>query len=58
MSGVKVLETNHTGITVQDLGYTLTFFTNVLGYKLIGERANSCSAGGTLIMAPPCSSGK
>lgn len=39
MSGVKVLETNHTGITVQDLGYTLTFFTNVLGYELIGERA-------------------
>jgi predicted enzyme related to lactoylglutathione lyase len=39
MSVVKVLETNHTGITVQDLGYTLEFFTNVLGYELIGERA-------------------
>ena len=38
MSVVKVLETNHTGITVQDLGYTLEFFTNVLGYELIGER--------------------
>ncbi len=38
MSLVKVLETNHTGITVQDLDYTIRFFTKVLGYDLIGER--------------------
>jgi catechol 2,3-dioxygenase-like lactoylglutathione lyase family enzyme len=36
---VKVLETNHTGITVQDLDYSIKFFTEVLGYVLIGERA-------------------
>ena len=35
MAGVKVLETNHTGITVQDLDYTLRFFTEVLGYELL-----------------------
>ncbi len=39
MSAVNVLETNHTGITVQDLDYTVRFFTDILGYELIGERA-------------------
>ncbi len=39
MAEVKVLETNHTGITVRDLDYTVKFFTEVLGYVLIGERA-------------------
>ena len=39
MAAVKVLETNHTGITVQDLDYTTRFFTEVLGYELIGPRA-------------------
>ncbi len=39
MTLVKVLETNHTGITVQDLDYTVRFFTEILGYDLIGERA-------------------
>ena len=39
MTKVKVLETNHTGITVQDLDYSVKFFTEVLGYDLIGERA-------------------
>ncbi len=39
MTGVNVLETNHTGITVQDLDYTVRFFTEVLGYDLIAERA-------------------
>ena len=39
MTVVKVLGTNHTGITVQDLDYTVSFFTNVLGYDLVGERS-------------------
>lgn len=39
MTSVRVLETNHTGITVQDLDYSVSFFTNVLGYDLIAERA-------------------
>ncbi len=36
---VKVLATNHTGITVQDLDYTVRYFTKVLGYDLIGKPA-------------------
>ena len=39
MSVVKVLESNHVGITVQDLDYSLRFFTEVLGYEIIGKRA-------------------
>jgi glyoxylase I family protein len=39
MGIVKVYETNHTGITVQDLDYSIGFFTEVLGYELISPRA-------------------
>jgi len=39
MASVKVYETNHTGITVQDLDYSIKFFTEVLGYELISPRA-------------------
>ena len=37
---VKVLETNHTGITVQDLKYSVNYFTKVLGYDLVGAPAS------------------
>ena len=37
---VKVLDTNHTGITVLDLNYTVGYFTKVLGYELVGEPAS------------------
>ena len=36
----KVIGTNHTGITVQDLMYTVGYFTKVLGYELVGEPAS------------------
>lgn len=34
MAGFRVLEANHTGFTVSDLGRTVAFFQDVLGYEL------------------------
>jgi catechol 2,3-dioxygenase-like lactoylglutathione lyase family enzyme len=39
MGIVKVYETNHTGITVQDLDYSIRYFIEVLGYELLSPRA-------------------
>ena len=37
MAEFRVLEANHTGFTVSDLGRTVAFFRDVLGYELISK---------------------